>query len=52
MLSFIKPGVIARDVYQHAVEFVKEKAPQLEKNFVKNLGFGVSWNVQQLEREN
>lgn len=41
MLSFMKPGIVAKDVYQHALDFVKEKSPQLEKNFVKNVGFGV-----------
>lgn len=35
-------GVPARDVYQHAVNFIKEKDPELEKFFVKNIGFAVS----------
>ncbi len=42
MLSFIKEGVTARDAYQHALSFVAEKDPALEKHFVKNIGFGVS----------
>ncbi|EPQ58254.1 SPT16-domain-containing protein [Gloeophyllum trabeum ATCC 11539] len=41
LLSFIKEGVTARDVYQHALSFVKEKKPELEKHFVKNIGFGI-----------
>jgi nucleosome binding factor SPN SPT16 subunit len=41
MLSFIKDGVSARDAYQHAVSYVKTHAPDLEKNFVKSIGFGV-----------
>ncbi|KAF9484717.1 FACT complex subunit SPT16 [Pholiota conissans] len=39
LLSFMKEGVTARDVYQHAVEFIKGKKPELEKSFVKNIGF-------------
>ncbi len=42
LLSFIKDGVVARDAYQHAVSFIKQKNPDLEKHFVKNIGFGVS----------
>ncbi|KAJ3572801.1 hypothetical protein NP233_g2845 [Leucocoprinus birnbaumii] len=40
LLSFIKDGVVARDAYQHALSFIRQKNPNLEKNFVKNLGFG------------
>ncbi|ESK83469.1 fact complex subunit spt16 [Moniliophthora roreri MCA 2997] len=40
LLSYIKDGVTAKDVYQHALSYVKEKKPELEKNFVKSLGFG------------
>lgn len=41
LLSFMKDGVSARDVYQHAVSYVKDNMPDLEKNFVKSIGFGV-----------
>ncbi|KAG6849338.1 hypothetical protein H0H93_009304 [Arthromyces matolae] len=41
LLSFIKEGVSARDIYQHALSFVKTKDSELEKHFVKNLGFGM-----------
>lgn len=37
----MKDGVLAREVYQHAVNFVKDKQPDLEKYFVKNIGFAV-----------
>ncbi|KAH7889938.1 FACT complex subunit SPT16 [Phlebopus sp. FC_14] len=37
----MKDGMTARDVYQRALEYVKEKSPQLEKNFVKNIGAGI-----------
>ncbi|KAG6874314.1 hypothetical protein C0995_001539 [Termitomyces sp. Mi166 len=41
LLSFIKNGVSARDIYQHALSFVKSKDPELERHFVKNVGFGM-----------
>ncbi|KAK1232500.1 FACT complex subunit spt16 [Marasmius sp. AFHP31] len=40
LLSFTKDGVTARDVYQHAISYIKSHKPDLEKNFVKNIGFG------------
>lgn len=42
LLDKLQDGVAARDVYQHAISRIKEKKPELEKNFVKNVGFGVS----------
>jgi hypothetical protein len=41
LLTVMKDGVTARDVYQHAISFIRDKKPDLEKNFVKNIGFGV-----------
>ncbi|ETW85685.1 hypothetical protein HETIRDRAFT_424855 [Heterobasidion irregulare TC 32-1] len=41
LLSKMKDGVTARDVYQHALAFIKKKNPDLEKHFVKNVGFGM-----------
>jgi Nucleosome binding factor SPN, SPT16 subunit len=38
----MKDGASAREVYHHALSYVKEKKPELEKHFVKNVGFGVS----------
>jgi nucleosome binding factor SPN SPT16 subunit len=38
----MKDGAVARDLYQHALSYVKKHKPDLEKNFVKNIGFGVS----------
>ncbi|THV07844.1 FACT complex subunit SPT16 [Dendrothele bispora CBS 962.96] len=40
LLSFIKEGVTSKDIYQHALSFVKDKDPELEKHFVKTAGFG------------
>lgn len=37
----MKDGKTLRDVYQFALEYVREKKPDLEKHFVKNLGSGV-----------
>lgn len=41
LLSKMKHGAVARDVYNHAISFIKERKPELEKHFVKNIGFGV-----------
>jgi nucleosome binding factor SPN SPT16 subunit len=38
----MKDGVSAREVYLEALAYVKEKNPEIEKNFVKNIGFGVN----------
>ncbi|KAJ7672803.1 FACT complex subunit-domain-containing protein [Mycena olivaceomarginata] len=40
MLTKIKPKISTRDFYHAALAFVKEKKPELEKNFMKNIGFG------------
>jgi nucleosome binding factor SPN SPT16 subunit len=37
----MKEGAIARDVWNHALAIVKQKKPELEGNFVKNLGHAV-----------
>ncbi|KAJ3517783.1 hypothetical protein NLJ89_g277 [Agrocybe chaxingu] len=39
LLTFMKDGVSARDVYQHALSYVKNNNTDLEKYFVKNIGF-------------
>ena len=43
VLSKMREGAIIKDVYQAAVSHVKSKKPELEKNFVKSIGFGVSY---------
>ncbi|KAH9079223.1 FACT complex subunit SPT16 [Lactarius deliciosus] len=40
MLQRMKDGAVARDLYQHALSYVKKHKPDLEKHFVKNIGFG------------
>ena len=42
LLTKMRDGVTAKDVYAAAVDYVKGRKPELEKNFVKNIGFGVS----------
>lgn len=41
LLTKIRDGAIAREVYQRALVFVMEKKPELEQHFVKNVGHGV-----------
>ncbi|CAL1704256.1 unnamed protein product [Somion occarium] len=38
ILTKLTDGAVARDVYNHALSFVREKKPELEKHFVKNIG--------------
>ncbi|KAJ7168138.1 FACT complex subunit SPT16 [Mycena crocata] len=40
LLAKIKDGISARDAYLAALAYVKEKNPELEKHFPKNIGFG------------
>ncbi|THH01723.1 hypothetical protein EW026_g1029 [Hermanssonia centrifuga] len=41
LLTVLKDGTTARDVYLHALAYVKEKKPELEKHFVKSIGHGM-----------
>ncbi|KAF2743631.1 SPT16-domain-containing protein [Sporormia fimetaria CBS 119925] len=41
VIKSIKDGVVARDVYNKALSFVKSKKPELEKHFPKNVGYGI-----------
>ncbi|GBE82391.1 FACT complex subunit SPT16 [Sparassis crispa] len=41
ILPRLKDGVVARDVYQQALAYVRDKKPELEKHFVKNIGHGM-----------
>jgi nucleosome binding factor SPN SPT16 subunit len=41
VIPMMKDGSAIRDIYQHAIAFVRKHKPELEKNFVKNIGFGV-----------
>lgn len=41
VIKALKPGVLAKDVYSKAMEFLKSKKPELEKHFLKNVGAGI-----------
>lgn len=41
VLKEIRDGVVAKDVYAKALSVIKSKKPELEKNFLKNVGWGV-----------
>ncbi|KAI1312608.1 FACT complex subunit spt16 [Mortierella claussenii] len=40
VLDAMKEGVLIKDVYNRAMDFIRNRRPDLEKKFVKNLGFG------------
>ncbi|KAI0747959.1 FACT complex subunit SPT16 [Daedaleopsis nitida] len=40
VLLRLKDGAVAREIYHHALSVVKEKKPELEAHFVKNIGHG------------
>lgn len=42
ILTQLKGGAMAKEVYHHALSYVKQRKPELEKHFVKNVGHGVS----------
>jgi nucleosome binding factor SPN SPT16 subunit len=41
IVKSIKDGVVAKDVYNKALAHLKAKKPELEKNFPKNVGYGI-----------
>ena len=41
IIKEMRDGVVAKDVYSKALNMVKAKKPELEKNFVKSVGYGV-----------
>ncbi|KAK3945976.1 transcription elongation complex subunit [Diplogelasinospora grovesii] len=41
ILKEIRDGVVVKDVYSKAYNMVKSKKPELEKHFVKNVGYGI-----------
>jgi nucleosome binding factor SPN SPT16 subunit len=41
VLKEIRDGVAAKDVYNKALSYVKSKKPELEKHFLKNVGYGL-----------
>lgn len=41
IIKEIRDGVAAKDIYNKAMGLIKSKKPELEKNFLKNVGYGV-----------
>lgn len=41
ILKEIRDGVVVKDVYNKAYNLVKSKKPELEKHFLKNVGYGI-----------
>ncbi|OCK75859.1 SPT16-domain-containing protein [Lepidopterella palustris CBS 459.81] len=41
VLKSIKDGVVAKDVYNKALNLLRSKKPDLEKHFLKNVGYGI-----------
>ncbi|KAI9064261.1 FACT complex subunit SPT16 [Trametes sanguinea] len=41
VLSRMKEGAISKELYQFALSYVREKKPELESHFVKNIGHGM-----------
>lgn len=41
VLAKMKEGAVAKDLYAHALNMVKEKKPDFESHFVKNIGHAV-----------
>lgn len=41
LLSVMRDGVPARDIYSQALTYIKEKKPELERYFLKSIGFGM-----------
>ncbi|KAF2488992.1 SPT16-domain-containing protein [Lophium mytilinum] len=41
VLHSMKDGVVAKDIYNKALNLLKSKKPDLEKNFFKNVGYGI-----------
>lgn len=41
IIKDIRDGMVAKDVYSKAVGIIKAKKPEMEKHFLKNVGWGV-----------
>lgn len=41
LLTVMREGTPARDVYAHALSYIKEKKQELERYFLKSIGFGM-----------
>lgn len=41
ILKEIRDGAVAKDVYSKAQSYIRSKKPELEKHFLKNVGYGI-----------
>jgi nucleosome binding factor SPN SPT16 subunit len=41
VIKALRPDAVLKDVYGKAVDLIKSKKPELEKNFVKNVGWSI-----------
>ncbi|KAJ9141688.1 FACT complex subunit SPT16 [Pleurostoma richardsiae] len=41
VMKEIREGVVVKDVYNKALSYIRSKKPELEKHFLKNVGYGV-----------
>lgn len=41
VIQELRDGVVAKDVYAKALGIIKSKSPEMEKHFLKNVGWGV-----------
>jgi nucleosome binding factor SPN SPT16 subunit len=41
VLKEIRDGAVAKDIYLKALSYIRSKKPDLEKHFVKNVGWGI-----------
>ncbi|KAI1787890.1 FACT complex subunit SPT16 [Ganoderma leucocontextum] len=41
LLPRVKDGAVAKELYQHALSYVKDHKPELEPHFAKNIGHGM-----------
>ncbi|TQV99365.1 transcription elongation complex subunit (Cdc68) [Cordyceps javanica] len=41
VIQELRDGVVAKDVYAKALSIIKSKSPEMEKHFLKNVGWGV-----------
>ncbi|KAK7744511.1 FACT complex subunit spt16 [Cytospora paraplurivora] len=41
ILKEIRDGAMAKDIYNKALSYIRSKKPELEKHFLKNIGYGI-----------
>lgn len=46
VLKNARDGIAAKDLYKKAIDLIKSKKPDLEKNFVKSVGYGIGIEIR------